>query len=196
MPRKRVFISHCENNMGPTDYAIRIIDLIGCIPVITEREPKLSRSVSNLVSASMDSCDAVVVIATPDGDGTNGKGPSQGVLVEIGQLQKIGKFNGKYFIIKEESVSLSPMIPEARYKFSRSDYAPIAEAILIELGSMDIFRNYFELPGSDYMIHELMGTLSQLKDLRKKGALTKEQFIESKENLIRTAVEEQTTGVL
>ena len=147
-----MFISHCENELKPTDYAIRLIDLIGCVPVIAEREPKLSRTVQSLVSDTMDSCDAVVVIATPDRDSTNGKEPSQGVLVEIGQLQQNEKFKGKYFIIKEESVVLGAMIPEARYKFSMSDHAPIAEALLLELGSMGLFRNYFEIPGSDYKI--------------------------------------------
>lgn len=192
MQRKRVFISHNENNFGPTDYAIRIIDLIGCVPVIAEREPKLSRTVASLVSDSMDSCDAVVVIATSDRDGTNGKEPSQGVLVEIGQLQTNEKFKtGKYFIIIEESVVLGPMIPEARYKFSMSDYAPLAEAILIELGSMDLFRNYYELLGSDLKLHELMETLSQLKDLGKKGVLKQEIFKEHVENVIRETVNEQ-----
>lgn len=192
MQRKRVFISHNKNSFGPTEYAIRIIDLIGCVPVIAEGEPKLSRTVASLVSDSMDSCDAVVVIATPDRDGTNGKEPSQGVLVEIGQLQTNEKFKtGKYFIIIEESVVLGPMIPEARYKFSMSDYAPLAEAILIELGSMDLFRNYYDLPGSDLKLHELMETLSQLKDLGKKGVLKQEIFKEHVENVIRETVNEQ-----
>ena len=190
MQRKRVFISHSENNFGPTEYAIRIIDLIGCVPVIAEREPKLSRTVASLVFDSRDSCDAVVVIATSDRDGTNGKEPSPGVLVEIGQLQENEKFTGKYFIIKEESVVLGPMIPEARYKFSMSNYAPLAEAILIELGSMDLFRNYYELPGSDLKIHELMETLSQLKDLGKKGVLKREIFKEAVEDSIRNTVNE------
>jgi hypothetical protein len=195
MPKKKVFISHCEDEFKPTDYAVRIIDLIGCVPVIAEREPKLSRNVRSLVSDTMDSCDAVVVIATPDRDGTNGKEPSQGVLVEIGQLQQNKRFKDKYLIIKEESVILGPMIPEARYKFSMSNYAPIAEALLLELGSMGLFRNYFEIPGSDNKIHELMETLFQLKELGKKGALKKEQFKETIEELIRTTIEEQTTGV-
>ena len=195
MPKKKVFISHSVNELNPTDYVIRLIDLIGCIPVIAEREPKLSRTVLSLVSDTMDSCDAVVVIATPDRDSTNGKEPSQGVLVEIGQLQQNDKFKGKYFIIKEESVVLGPMIPEARYKFSMSDYAPIAEALLLELGSMGLFRNYFEIPGSDNKIHELIETLSQLKELCKKGVLKQEQFNEVIEELIRKTIEEQTTGV-
>lgn len=195
MPKKKVFVSHCENELKPTDYAIRLIDLIGCVPVIAEREPKLSRTVLSLVSDTMDSCDAVVVIATPDRDSTNGKEPSQGVLVEIGQLQQNDKFKGKYFIIKEESVVLGPMIPEARYKFSMSDYAPIAEALLLELGSMGLFRNYFEILGSDNKIHELIETLSQLKELCKKGVLKQEQFKEIIDDLIRKTIEEQTTGV-
>jgi hypothetical protein len=197
MPRKKVFISHSENHFEPTAYAISIIDLIGCIPVIAEKEPRLSRTVRSLVSDSLESCDAAIVIATPDRDTSNGKGkePSQGVLVEIGQLQKMKKFEGKYAIIKEESVVLGPMIPEARYKFSMSDYAHIAEALLIELGSMGLFRNYYELPGSELKIHELMETLSSLRDLGCKGALKPEIFKTAIEDLIRNTVEEQIKGV-
>lgn len=193
--RKKVFISHSGSNFGPTAYAISIIDLIGCIPVIVEREPKLSRTVRNLVSDSLDSCDAVIIIATPDTDGTNGKGPSQGVLVEIGQVQTIDKLKDKYTIIKEESVVLGPMIPESRYKFTMQNYAPIAEAILIELGSMGLFKNYYELPGSDLKIHELMEVLSQLRELASKKVFKPEIFENILEDLIRKTVEEQIKGV-
>jgi hypothetical protein len=195
MVKPRIFISHCETNFAPTDYAIRVIDLIGCSPVIAELQPKLSRTVPGLVSDSMDSCDAVVVIATPDRDGKSGKEPSQSVLVEIGQLQKIPKFKGKYIIIKEETVVLSSMIPEVRYKFDTSDLSSIAEAILIELGSMGLFSNYYALPGSELKIHELMETLSQLRDLGAKGALKPDIFKDSIEDLIRKTVENLTMGV-
>lgn len=167
MGKHRIFISHCENNLEPTDYAIRIIDLIGCVPVIVEKEPKRSRPVSSLVNDTLESCDAAIVIATPDLDGSSGKVPSQGVLVEIGILQSLPQFKNKYVIIKENSVVLSPMISEAHYKFEMGNYGPIAEAILLELGSMSLFRNYYELPGSDLQIHELMDTLPQLRDLKK-----------------------------
>ena len=196
MAKPRVFISHCENNFGPTDFAIRIIDLIGCTPVIAEKQPKLSRTVLGLVFDSMNSCDAVIVIATADRDNQSGKEPSQGVLVEIGQLQKTEKFKGKYVIIKEKSVVLGPMIPEARYKFNGKDLSPIAEAILIELGSMGLFKNYYELPGSDMrMMYELMDVLSQFRDLAKKGALKQESFKEAVEDLIRKAVGDITKEV-
>ncbi|HEY9247151.1 MAG TPA: hypothetical protein VIO11_09920 [Candidatus Methanoperedens sp.] len=195
MERKKVFISHCETNFDPTAYAISIIDLIGCIPVVAEREPKLSRKVRSLVSDSMDMCDAVIVIATPDRDGSNGKEPSQGVLVEIGQLQKIEKLKDKYVIIKEESVVFGPMVSEARYKFTMQNYAPIAEAILIELGSMGLFRNYYAIPGSDLKIHELMEVLSQLREWGSKKILKPETFKSNVEELIRKTVEEQTKGV-
>ena len=195
MASNRVFISHNETNFGPTEYAISIIDLIGCIPVIAEKEPRLSRTVRSLVSGSMNSCDAAIVIATPDRKGIDGKEPSQGVLVEIGQLQENEKFKGKYVIIKEESVVLGPMIPESRYKFSKSNYGPIAESILIELGGMGLFRNYYEIPGSDLQIHELMETLYQLRELGLKGALKPEYFKNTVEEVIKKTVEGLTKGV-
>ena len=191
MSKPRIFISHSDTNFPPTDYAIRIIDLIGCIPVIAEREPKISRTVQTLVFDSMDTCDAVVVIATPDRDGPNGKEPSQGVLVEIGQLQISDKFRGKYFIIKEKSVVLGPMIPEARYQFENGNYSPIAEAILIELNSMGLFSNYYALPGSDMELHTLMETLSQLRDLIKKGLINKDQTKEIAEKMVRDDIIER-----
>jgi Predicted nucleotide-binding protein containing TIR-like domain len=195
MGKKKVFISHCENNFEPTDYAISIVDLIGCIPVVAEREPKLSRTVRSLVSDSLDSCDAVIVIATPDHNGSKGKEPSQGVLVEIGQIQKIEKLKDKYVIIKEKSVVFGPMVPEARYKFTMPNYGPIAEAILIELGSMGLFSNYYALPGSDLKIHELMEVLSQLKEWSSKKMISPEIFNSHVEDLIRKTIEEQTKGV-
>lgn len=181
---KKVFISHCENNFGPTEYAIRIIDYIGCIPVIAEEQPKLAKPVRSLVIGSMDLCDAAIIIATPDRDGTNGKEPSQSVSVEIGRIQEKEKFKEKYVIIKEESVYLGPMIPETHYKFSGTDYAPIAEAILIELKSMGLFRNYYELPGSDLDLHTLMETVDELKDLRNKGTFSQEDFKKHTEKAI------------
>ena len=55
---KKIFISHNEVNFGPTEYAIRIIDYIGCIPVIAKKQPKLTRPVSSLVTGTIDLCDA------------------------------------------------------------------------------------------------------------------------------------------
>ncbi len=160
MPGPRIFICHSETNFAPTDYAIRIIDLIGCVPVIAENQPKLSRNVSTLVSDTIETCDAVVVIATPDRDTPNGNGkePSQGVLIEIGQLQKNRKFKGKYFFIKEKSVVLSPMVDEARYEFENGNYSSIAEAILIELRGMKLFRNYY---ADNKRHHGLFGKLNR-----------------------------------
>lgn len=176
MKRNRIFITHCEANFGPTEYAIEIIFLIGCIPVIAEKEPKLSRTVRNVVYDSMDSCDAVIVMATPDLDGKNGKTPSQSVVDEIGQLQRSEKFKNRYIIIKEETVVFGPMITEAYYEFSMLNYGPIAKAILTELKSMELFRNYYELPGSDLDLHELMENVQNLQDLRKKGILSQQDF--------------------
>ncbi len=145
----------------------------------------------SLVSDSLDSCDVAIVIATPDGDAPNGKGkqPSPSVLVEIGNLQKMEQFKGKYIIIKEDSVVFSSMIPEVHYRFKMSDLSPIAVAILIELGSMGMYRNYYELPGSDLEIHELFGALSNLKDMKSKGLLNPDQFKTTVEDIIRKVID-------
>lgn len=196
MKRPRIFISHSEKNFGPTDFVIKIIDLIGCIPVIAETQPKLSRSVLSLVNDTIESCDAAIFIVTTEDDGSSGKMPSQGVLVEIGKIRDLDKFKGRYFLIKEESVNLGPMIPEARYKFNGTNYAPIAEAILLELSSMGLFRNYYELPGSDLELHKLMEVLDHLRDIRKKGYLKGDIFKTALEDIVRKTVEDLLVKVI
>lgn len=176
--KPRIFISHCERNFGPTDFAIRIIDALGCVPVIAENQPKLSRNVGSLVKSSMDSCDAVIIIATPDDDSPAGKTPSQAVSVEIGRIQAIKKFENRYILIKEETVKLGSMIPEVYHPFSMGNYGPIAEAILIEFSSMGFFKNHYELLGSELQIQELMETLAKLRDLLQKKLLNDNQLKE------------------
>jgi hypothetical protein len=127
-------------------------------------------------------------------DGPSGKSPSQGVLIELGQLQKSEKFKGRYFIVKEETVNFGPMIPEARYSFSMLNFSQIAEAILIELGSMGLFRNYYEIKGSELRIHELIETLAQLKELADKNIFNKEQFKEHVEKVIQEIVDRVIGG--
>ena len=187
--KPRIFISHCERNFGPTDFAIRIIDALGCIPVIAETQPKLSRNIGSLVKSSMDSCDAVIVIATPDDDSPKGKTPSQAVSVEIGRIQEIKKFENRYVIIKEETVKFGSMIPEVYYKFTMNDYGPIAEAILIELGSMGLFKNHYELRGSELQIQELMETLVKLRDLFQSKLLKEEGLKEVIDELSKRMIE-------
>ena len=187
--KPRIFISHCERNFGPTEYAIRIIDALGCIPVIAENQPKLSRNVASLVRSSMSSCEAVIVIATPDDDSPQGKTPSQAVSVEIGRLQENKKFENRYMILKEESVRLGSMINEVYYKFTMDDYSPIAEAILIELGSMGLFKNHYEMRGSELQIQELMVTLANLSDLFQRKVLHEKELNEITERLSKQMID-------
>ncbi len=174
--RPRIFISHCEKNMAPTEYAMRIIDLMGCEPLIAERQPKGSSSVNDVVRNLIESCDAALVIAT--GDQLNGDkfSPSNGVSVELGLLETIPKLKNKYFVVIEEGISLSAMNNMARYSFLKNDYSSIATAILIELGSMKLFRNYYEMPGSDLNLHNVIETLSDLKRLGESGVLNNDVF--------------------
>lgn len=183
MPKPKIFICHCETNFSPTEYAIEVIHLMGCIPVIFEKSPKLSRPVANFIQDTMDACDAVLVIATPDRKGDERMEPSQGVVTEIGMLKKNDKFKGKYIIIKEESTYLGPMIPEAHYTFKMTDFGGIAIAILIELSSMGFFQNYYGLPGSELKIHELMEIIYQLKEMGKKGYLDNDIFKREANNI-------------
>jgi hypothetical protein len=188
LPKPRIFISHSEKNREPADYAMRLLAYLGCTPVIAEEIPRSNRTIPDLVNDSMESCDAVIVIVTAEINDSNNS-PSQGVLIELGLLKKSEKFKGRYFIIKEESVTLSPMIPDSRYKFSKSNFGPIAEAIIIELTSMGLLRNYYEIKGSDLKIHELMEYLDQLRNLANQKILNPDSFKECVENLVRNTVD-------
>jgi nucleoside 2-deoxyribosyltransferase len=137
----------------------------------------------------MDSCDAVIIIATPDDDSPSGKTPSQAVSVEIGRIQAMEKFQNRYVIIKEKTVKLGSMIPEVYYKFSMDDNSQIAEAILIELGSMGLFKNHYELRGSELHIQELMETLAKLRDLFQSHLLKEEGLKEIIEELANQMID-------
>jgi len=189
MNKKKIFISHSQDNFGPTDYAIRIIDAIGCNPVIAEKQPKLSRTVANLVIDTLENCDAVLVIATPGLQDKGGKwAPSRGVLEELGIIKESEKFKNKFFVVKETTVDLGAMSDIAYYKFSDNDFAPIAEAILIELGSMGIFKNYYELRGSELQFHEFIDSLHSLKEMNVKGNIESTLFESAVKDLINQAV--------
>ena len=169
----------------PTDFAAKIIKLIGCEPVIAEVQPKGSKSVHDVVSDAMNSCDAVIVIATADLQNGEKSSPSSGISEELGILKAPEKLKGKYFVILEQGVVLSAMNSIARYSFTKEDLSQIAIAILIELGSMGLFRNYYEMPGSELQIHKLMETLASLKDHVEKGHIQKDVYNEVVEKGIR-----------
>lgn len=194
MPKPRIFISHSEKNRDPTNYVINLLHYLGCIPVVVEDLPRSNSIVSSLVKGSMESCDAIIVIATSDLVGDSGNSPSQGVTIEIGKLQDNEKFKDKWFIVKEDTVNFGPMIPESRYKFSKTNFGPIAEALIIELVSRGLLKNYYELKGSELKIHELMEILDQLTELANKNILSPEQFKECVEKLVRNTVDRIVGG--
>lgn len=175
MLKPRIFISHCEKNMEATDYAIRIIHALGCTPVIAERVPKKSRSIHLVVRDSMNSCEAVVVIATPDLQNGKKFSPSNGVSGELAILRNGKKWKNRYFVVKEENVVLSAMSDEARYTFIKGNYSEIAFAIITELDAMNLFKNYYELKGSELKIHDLLDTFHHLKELFSKGHMKKNE---------------------
>lgn len=188
----KIFISHCEKSMAPTEYAIRIIELLGCVPMIAERQAKGSNSVNDVVRNLLDTCDAAMVIVT--GDQTNGdkRTPSNGVSVELGILETIPKFKSKYFVVIEEGVTMSAMNNMAWTSFTMSNFAPIATAILAELGSMNLFRNYYQMPGSDSNLHQVLETLNALKTVGANGALNNDLFKSSVSTLITEFINNYT----
>jgi hypothetical protein len=180
--------------MAPTNFAMRIVELLGCIPIIAERQPKGSNSVHEVVTNNMNSCDAVIVIATRDQNNGENYSPSNGVSEELGILKNSEKFKNKYFVILEKGVVLSAMNSTARYSFTSDNLAPLAEAILIELGSMGIFRNYYEMPGSEMEVHKLMETLAALKMTVNNGHLNKDKFKDAVEEIIQQFVNQLVTA--
>jgi hypothetical protein len=175
--------------MAPTNFAIRIVELLGCIPVIAEKQPKGSSSVFEVVTNNMKSCDAVIVLATRDQENEGKFSPSNGVSEELGILKNDEKFRNRYFVITEKGVELSAMNNIARYSFSADNFGPIAEAIIVELGSMSLFRNYYEMPGSEIEIHTLMDALAALKKVVGDGHLNKNQFKEAVESIMKQFVD-------
>ncbi len=174
--RPKIFISHCEKNMAPTKFAMRILELIGCEPLIAENQPKGSKSVLEVVTQLLDCCDAAIVIATADQKNGDNYSPSNGVSEELGILKNNEKYKNRFFLCLQEGVVLSAMNSIARYSFTADNYSPIAEAILCELGSMNLFKNYYEMPGSDLDIHLLLEALNSLKELGQSGVLNNEMF--------------------
>lgn len=185
--KPKIFISHCQDNMAPTEYAMRIIRLLGCEPIIAEDQAKGSRTVNEVVVEHMENCDAVIVIATADVKKDENKyTPSSGVIMEIGRLSDSDKFKNRYFIVKEDNVVLSAMSAENRYSFTAGNFGPIAHAILLELGAMGLFQNYHEMPGSQMQMHTLMETLDSLKKIKNNGHLPREMA----EPVIKQAIQD------
>lgn len=137
---------------------------------------KRARITPNLISGSTEGCNAVVFILTTDTILVD-------FLKEIKQLKE-----KKYFIIKEDITGLNTLETETDYKYRRTDFGPIARSILIELGSLGYFQNYYEIRGSEMKMHELIATLYDFKELYKEGKLSKENFERFGKDLIEGAV--------
>jgi len=175
MARPRVFISHCADHDRPTQFAARIIASLGCVPVIAEDQPSLARTVPALVQGTMDSCAAVMIIATRDARRGTDWEASSSVVAELTTAQSDPRWKGRYFVVKEKGVVLSPLNPIAYRTFTARDVSPIAEAILLELSAMQLFSNYYAMSGSEYGLAELADVLAALRDLQERGVLQREQ---------------------
>jgi hypothetical protein len=171
--KPKVFVSHCEASTGPTEYCCRIIDLVGCTPVLAETQPKFARPVPGVVHGVMDDCDAAVVLLTADDKVGERFQPSRSVTVEVGNLQTHPSLKGKYLVIKEESVELGAMQVETYTTFTSGNYGPIATAVISELGAMGLFLNHHSVPGSDFPLLRLAEVAANIRGLARNMTLDK-----------------------
>lgn len=116
---KRVFISHG----GETKALLKIerfLRGLGITPVIVKHEPSLGKSLDDLVEEQMDTCIAVIILATKDDKIKNEKGeeyfqPRPNVIHEIGLAQE--KVKERIIYLKEESCifpsNISPKVWES-----------------------------------------------------------------------------------
>ncbi|MGA2316537.1 MAG: TIR domain-containing protein [Thermodesulfobacteriota bacterium] len=101
---KRVFISHG----GETKALLKIerfLRGLGITPVIVKHEPSLGKSLDDLVEEQMETCVAVIILATKDDKIKNEKGeeyfqPRPNVIHEIGLAQE--KVRDRIIYLKEE----------------------------------------------------------------------------------------------
>jgi hypothetical protein len=172
--KPKIFVSHCERTPGPTEFSCRLIDLMGCIPVLAEAEPKFTRPVSGVVHGGMDECDAAIVLLTPDDNVGGHWHPSGSVTVEVGNLQTHPTLKGRFLVLKEESVELPAMQNETYTVFKPGNYGPIATALLSELGALGLFINHHAMAGSDFPLQGLADMASNIRGLARTVALDKE----------------------
>jgi predicted nucleotide-binding protein len=101
---KRVFISH-GNETKALFKMERFLRGIGIAPIIVKHEPSLGKSLDDLVEEQMDTCIAVIILATKGDKIKDEKGeeyfqPRPNVIHEIGLAQE--KVKEKIIYLKEE----------------------------------------------------------------------------------------------
>lgn len=115
---KRVFVSHGTETKALIKIE-RFLRGLGITPVIVKDEPSLGKSIDDLVEEQMNSCEAVIILATKDDKVMNQEGkeyyqPRPNVIHEIGLAQE--KVKEKVIYLKEEDCvfpsNISPKVWE------------------------------------------------------------------------------------
>jgi predicted nucleotide-binding protein len=128
---RRIFISH-GTQTDALDKVERFIRTLGPVPVIVKHEPSGGAAVDDMVPALMESCDAVVVLATSDEAVGDRRQPRPNVLHEIGLAQE--KLKGRVIYLKETGCTFPSNInPKIWEDFTQTDLAPAFMKIAKEL---------------------------------------------------------------
>ncbi|MBN1254554.1 MAG: nucleotide-binding protein [Deltaproteobacteria bacterium] len=140
---KRVFISHG----GETKALVKIerfLRGLGITPLIVKHEPSLGKSLDDLVEEQMDTCIAVIILATKDDKIKNEKGeeyyqPRPNVIHEIGLAQE--KVKDRIIYLKEEDcVFPSNISPKVWGNFTQDNMEEAFIKIAKELKAFGIIE--------------------------------------------------------
>jgi hypothetical protein len=135
--KARVFVTHGHAD-DVLDAVVHFIeDDLQLTAVVVKREPSRGAAVDDRVEALMDSCDAVVILATADdivGDNTQ---PRPNVIHEIGLAQ--AKMPTRIIYLKEEGAMFPSNVgPKIWESFNRGNYGPVFSKIVRELRGLDL----------------------------------------------------------
>lgn len=140
---KRVFISHGNETKALTKLE-RFLRGLGITPVIVKYEPSLGKSLDDLVEEQMETCLAVVILATKDDKVRNEKGeeyyqPRPNVIHEIGLAQE--KVKDRIIYLKEEGcVFPSNISPKVWEKFTQGNMEDAFIKVAKELKAFGIIE--------------------------------------------------------
>lgn len=127
----RIFLSHgsAENVL---DAVSRFVEDLGFVPVVMKRSATQGAAVDDAVPALMDSCDAIVVLATADDKQQDETfNPRPNVIHEIGLAQSM--MPTRIIYLKEDgAVFPSNIAPKLWESFERGNYGPVFSKLVRE----------------------------------------------------------------
>lgn len=140
---KRVFVSH-GNETKALAKLERFLRGLGITPIIVKHEPSLGKSLDDLVENQMETCAAVIILATRDDKIKDGKGkeyfqPRPNVIHEIGLAQE--KVQHKIVYLKEKGCDFpSNIAPRVWESFTQDNMEEAFLKVVKELKAFGIIQ--------------------------------------------------------